>query len=153
MRLRASATTYATLAAALTFVALLASAGMRSATGVMLVPLELHFGWDRATISAGAAIGIFFYGLIGPFAAALMLRFGIKRVMLAGLALMAGSTFASLWMTAAWHYVLSWGLVSGIGSGMVASVLGAAVVNRWFATRQGLVMGMLTASTATGVQT
>jgi len=150
MRPRAPATTYATLAAALTFVALLASAGMRSATGVMLVPLQLHFGWDRATISAGAAIGIFLYGLVGPFAAALMLRFGIKRVMLAGLALMAGSTFASLWMTAAWQYVLSWGAISGIGSGMVASVLGAAVVNRWFATRQGLVMGMLTASTATG---
>src|SRR5437016_4787122 len=111
MRLRASATTYAALAAALTFVALLASAGMRSATGVMMVPLQLHFGWDRATISAGAAIGIFLYGLIGPFAAALMLRFGIKRVMLAGLALMAGSTFASLWMTAAWQYVLSWGVV------------------------------------------
>jgi MFS family permease len=150
MRLRASAATYAGLAAALTFVALLASAGMRSATGVMLVPLQLHFGWSRATISAGAGIGILLYGLIGPFAAALMLRFGIKRVMLTGLALMSGSTFASLWMTAPWHYVLSWGVTSGVGSGLVASVLGAAVVNRWFATRQGLVMGMLTASTATG---
>jgi predicted MFS family arabinose efflux permease len=41
-------------------------------------------------------------------------------------------------------------VISGVGSGAVASVLGAAVVNRWFATRQGLVMGMLTASTATG---
>ena len=138
------------LVVAVTFLALLVAAGLRSAPGVMMVPLEAHFGWDRATISASAAIGIFLYGLVGPFAAALMLSFGIKRTMLAGLALMTASTFASLWMTEPWHYVLTWGVLSGVGSGAVASVLGAAVVNRWFATRQGLVMGMLTASAATG---
>ena len=80
------------------------------------------------------------------FAAALMLSVGIKRTMLGGLFLMSAATFASLWMSEPWQYVLSWGVVSGVGSGAVASVLGAAVVNRWFATRQGLVMGMLTAA-------
>jgi MFS family permease len=133
-----------------TFLALLISAGLRSAPGVMMVPLELHFGWDRATISFSAAVGIFLYGLVGPFAAALMQSVGIKRTMLGGLVIMSAATLASLWMTAPWHYVLTWGVLSGIGSGAVASVLGAAVVNRWFATRQGLVMGMLSASTATG---
>jgi len=146
----ASARNTAWLVVAVTFLALLVAAGLRSAPGVMMVPLETHFGWDRATISASAAIGIFLYGLVGPFAAALMLSFGIKRTMLGGLALMTASTFASLWMTEPWHYVLTWGVLSGVGSGAVASVLGAAVVNRWFATRQGLVMGMLTASAATG---
>jgi predicted MFS family arabinose efflux permease len=141
---------YASIVAAVTFIALLVSAGLRSAPGVMMLPLEMHFGWDRATISAAAAIGILLYGLVGPFAAALMLSIGIKRTMLAGLVLMSVSTFASLWMSEPWQYVLSWGVFSGVGSGAVASVLGAAVVNRWFATRQGLVMGMLTASTATG---
>jgi MFS family permease len=141
---------YAAIVVGITFLALLVSAGLRSAPGVMMLPLEQHFGWDRATISAAAAIGIFLYGLVGPFAAALMLTIGIKRTMLGGLALMSASTFASLWMAEPWQYVLSWGVFSGVGSGAVASVLGAAVVNRWFATRQGLVMGMLTASTATG---
>jgi len=141
---------YASIVAAITFIALLVSAGLRSAPGVMMLPLELHFGWDRATISAAAAIGILLYGLVGPFAAALMLTIGIRRTMVAGLVLMSVSTFASLWMSEPWQYVLSWGVFSGVGSGAVASVLGAAVVNRWFATRQGLVMGMLTASTATG---
>ncbi|NML04238.1 MFS transporter [Sphingomonas sp. G-3-2-10] len=149
-RSAASARTYASIVVAVTFLALLVAAGMRSAPGVMIRPLEDSMGWDRATISAAAAVGIFLYGMVGPFAAALMLSFGIKRTMLAGLALMSASTFASLWMTEPWHYVLSWGVISGVGSGAVASVLGAAVVNRWFATRQGLVMGMLTASAATG---
>jgi sugar phosphate permease len=135
---------------AVTFLALLVSAGLRSTPGVLMVPLQYHFGWDRSTISFAAAVGIFLYGLVGPFAAALMLSVGIRRTMLGGLALMAAATFASLWMRASWQYVLTWGVLSGVGSGAVASVLGAAVVNRWFATRQGLVMGLLSASTATG---
>lgn len=136
--------------AAVTFVALLAAAGLRSAPSVLMVPLEVHFGWDRATISATAAVGIFLYGLVGPFAAALMQSFGIRRTMIAGLTLMAASTFASQWMTQSWHYLLAWGVLSGIGSGAITMVLGAAVVNRWFAARQGLVMGLFSASTATG---
>jgi MFS family permease len=135
---------------AVTFVALLVSAGSRAAPGVLMVPLQAAFGWDRATVSASAAIGIVLYGLVGPFAAALMQSFGIRRTMICGLALMSVATFLSLWMTKPWHYVLTWGVLSGIGSGAVASVMGAAVVNRWFATRQGLVMGLLSASTATG---
>jgi len=141
---------YAALVVAVTFFALLVSAGVRSAPGVLMVPLQMHFGWDRATISMTAAVGIFLYGLVGPFAAALMLSFGIKRTMLAGLFLMAGATFISQWMTQSWQFLLTWGVLSGLGSGAVASVLGAAVVNRWFAKRQGLVMGLLSASTATG---
>jgi MFS family permease len=141
---------YASIVAAITFIALLVSAGLRSAPGVMMLPLEQHFGWDRATISAAAATGILLFGLVGPCAAALMLTIGIKRTMVVGLVLMSVSTFASLWMSEPWQYVLSWGVFSGIGSGAVASVIGAAVVNSWFATRQGLVMGMLTASTPTG---
>lgn len=135
---------------AVTFLALLVAAGLRSAPGLLLVPLQFHFGWSLASLSFTAAVGIFFYGLAGPFAASLMLSFGIRRTMIAGLVLMATGTFASLWMSREWHYLLSWGVVSGIGSGAVAPVLGAAVVNRWFAQRKGLVMGLLSASTATG---
>jgi len=142
--------THILLVVAVTFIALLVSAGLRATPGVLMVPLELNFGWDRATISFAAAVGIFLYGLVGPFAAALMMSIGIRRTLLGGLVLMAAATFSSLWMSKPWHYVLTWGLLSGIGSGAVASVLGAAVVNRWFATRQGLVMGLLSASTATG---
>jgi MFS family permease len=141
---------YAYVVLAITFLSLLAAAALRSAPSVLIVPLELSFGWDRATVSTAAGVGIFLYGLVGPFAAALMQSYGIKKIMLAGLVLMAGSTFASLFMQQAWQFILTWGVISGVGSGAVASVLGAAVVNRWFARRQGLMMGVLTASTATG---
>lgn len=142
--------THIALVIAVTFAALLISAGLRATPGVLMQPLQLNFGWNRTVVSFSAGVGIFLYGLVGPFAAALMVSFGIRRTMLAGLGLMAAATFASLWMTQPWHYLLTWGVFSGIGSGAVASVLAAAVVNRWFATRQGLVMGLLSASTATG---
>ncbi|HYE47460.1 MAG TPA: MFS transporter [Caulobacter sp.] len=141
---------YAYVVLGTTFLALLAAAGLRAAPGVLILPLQLSFGWDRATVSACAALGIFTNGLVGPFAAALMQTYGIRRVMLAGLAMMAAATFASLFMTQAWQYLLTWGLITGVGSGAVAGVLAAAVVNRWFASRQGLMMGVLTASTSMG---
>ena len=141
---------YAYVVIGVTFLALLVSAGLRSAPGVLIQPLEANFGWDRAIISATAAVGIFLYGLVGPFAAALMQSFGLKRTLLGGLILMTGATLGSLGMTEPWHYLLSWGVISGIGCGAVAPVLGATVVNRWFGSRQGLMMGILTASTATG---
>jgi MFS family permease len=141
---------YAFVILMVVFLALLAAAGMRAAPGVLIIPLELWFGWDRATVSAGAGLGILLNGVVQPFAGGLMQAYGIKRVLLAGLSLMASATFASLFMREPWQYLLTWGIVSGIGSGAVAGVLAAAVVNRWFATHQGLMMGVLTASTATG---
>jgi MFS family permease len=141
---------WAVIVVAITFLALLVAAGLRSAPGVLIMPLEHHFGWDRATISFTAATGLFLYGLVGPFAAALMQSFGIRRTMITGLTLMAAATFASQWMQDSWQYLITWGVLSGIGSGAIASVLGATVVNRWFAKRQGFVMGLFAASGATG---
>ncbi len=142
---------YAFVVVAVIFVALLAAAGLRSAPSVMMVPLEESFGWGRDIISLAAAIGIFLYGLAGPFAAALMERVGLRRTLLAALALMSGSTFLSLFMTAPWQLVATWGVLSGVGSGAVATVLGAMIVNRWFKTNRGLVMGLMSASSATGM--
>ncbi|WGR95572.1 MFS transporter [Bradyrhizobium sp. ISRA443] len=141
---------YAFVVVAVIFLALLASAGLRATPGVLMLPLQQTFGWNVGVISSSAAIGIFLYGLAGPFAAAVMQRFGIRRTVLGALTLMAASTGASFFMTAPWQLFLTWGLLSGIGSGAVANVLGATIVNRWFTTNRGLVMGLLTANTATG---
>jgi predicted MFS family arabinose efflux permease len=141
---------YAFVVVAVIFLSLLVSAGLRSTPSVLLVPLEESFGWSRSSISFAAALGIFLYGLVGPFAAAAMEHFGLRRVLIGALSLMAVSSAASAYMTEPWHLLLSWGVFSGISSGAVAIVLGATVVNRWFSAHRGLVMGLLTASAATG---
>jgi predicted MFS family arabinose efflux permease len=117
----------------------------------MMLPMESELGWGRDVVSLAAAVGIFLYGLAGPFAAALMERFGLRRILLGALALMAGSTALSLLMTEPWQMVATWGVFSGVGSGAVATVLGATIVNRWFKTNRGLVMGLMSASSATGM--
>lgn len=141
---------YVFVVVAVIFLALLTAAGLRSTPGVLILPLQNAFGWSVDVISLSAAVGIFLYGLAGPFAAAVMQRFGIRRTVLGALVLMSAATGASYFMTESWHLFLTWGLLSGLGSGAVANVLGATIVNRWFTTNRGLMMGLLTASTATG---
>lgn len=141
---------YAWIAAGVTFFTLLAAAGARATPGVILLPFGNEFQWSRATVSTIVAINIFLYGLIGPFAAALYQRFGLRRTMMTAMALLAGGYGFSTVATSYWQFVALWGVVVGIGSGLAATVLGAAVANRWFTERRGLVMGLLTASTATG---
>ena len=141
---------YAWIILGVTFLALLAGAGIRATPSVLIVPLEEEFGWSRSTISFAISINILLYGLMGPFAGALMQRLGIRRTTIGALALLAAGVTLSTHVTEPWQLVLSWGVLVGLGSGMVALVLGATVVNRWFAARRGLAMGLLTASTATG---
>jgi sugar phosphate permease len=141
---------YGWIVVAVTFVTLLAAAGIRSAPGVLMIPLEQEFGWTRATVSFAVSINLFLYGLSGPFIAGLMDRLGIRRVMVTSLALVATGVALTTVMTASWQLALLWGVVVGLGTGTMASVLGAMVANRWFTERRGVVLGVLTASSATG---
>ncbi|WP_286899972.1 MFS transporter [Achromobacter sp. UBA2119] len=141
---------YAFVVVGVIFLSLLVAAGLRSSPSVLLVPLEETFGWSRSSISFAAALGIFLYGLVGPFAAAAMERFGLRRVLITALILMSASSAVSAYMTEPWHLIMTWGVFSGLSSGAVAIVMGATVVNRWFVKHRGLMMGLLTASAATG---
>ncbi len=141
---------YAWIVAALTFLVLLSAAGIRSTPGVLMIPLEKEFGWTRATISLAVSVNLLLYGLFGPFAAALMDRFGVRRVMLASLGFVAAGVGLTTVMRTSWQLVVLWGVVVGLGTGTTALVLGAYIANRWFAERRGLVTGLLTASVATG---
>ncbi len=138
------------IVAACTFLVLLVAAGIRSVPGVLIVPLETEFGWSRATVGFAVAVNIALYGLIGPFAAALIERFGLRRTVGTALAVIAAGVALTPFMRTSWQLVALWGVVVGSGSGVVALVLATTVASRWFSTRRGLVIGVLTASTATG---
>lgn len=133
-----------------TFLTMLATAGAMGSAGVMIQPLHQEFGWDIADISSAMAIRLMLFGLLAPFAAAFMNHFGIRQVVVTALALILGGIVVSLFMTEIWQLVALWGIVIGVGTGMTAMVLGATVASRWFSQRRGLVMGMLSASNATG---
>lgn len=141
---------YGWLIAGITFLALLVAAGVRSTPGVLLVPLEQNFGWSNATISFAISINLVLYGLSGPFAAALMQRMGIRRVMIGALILVVIACGLTTIMNAPWQLDLLWGILVGLATGSLASVLAALIANRWFVKNRSLVMGLLTASNATG---
>jgi sugar phosphate permease len=141
---------YSWIVAAITFLTLLAAAGIRATPGVLIVPLEAEFGWTRASISLAVSVNLILYGFLGPFSAALVDRLGARITMLTAMATLAVGVSLTSLMTSQWQLVLLWGVVVGSGSGMMALALAATIVNRWFSQHRGLVMGVLTASTATG---
>lgn len=130
------------------FLALASAAGARMTPGLIMVPLELHFGWSRPELSFAMSINLMLFGIVGPFAAAAMGRFGIRKVMLTGLALTTAAAVTSQLMSSTWQYVVLWGVATGIGTGTVGPVLASALAARWFAKRQGLVVGIFSASNA-----
>src|SRR3954454_10668842 len=133
-----------------TFLTALITAGTVGAPGVFIVPLQQEFGWSTAEISGALSIRFILFGLMAPFAAALLNRYGLHNVTLSALLIVVSALLASLAMTQVWQLMLLWGVVIGIGTGMSALVLGATVAARWFVGRRGLVVGILTASVATG---
>src|SRR5437868_5454401 len=141
---------YAWVVLGVTFVCLLVSAATRATTSILIVPLEKEFAWSRTTISMAISLGILLYGLIGPFAAGFISRYGPRRVMAASAVLIGLGTLATVTMKHAWQLFALWGVLVGVGTGIIAIVLGATVVQRWFYAHRGLALGMLTASAATG---
>ena len=141
---------YGWVVAGATFLVMLATAGAMGAPGVIMQPLEKEFGWSAADISSALALRIALFGLMAPFSAAFINRFGVRPVVIAAVAMISGGVLASLAMTELWQLVALWGVIVGVGTGLVALVLGATVATRWFVERRGLVVGMLTASNATG---
>jgi MFS family permease len=138
------------IVAAVGFLALVGAAGFRSAPGVMMVPLQEEFGWGSTTISIAIGINILLFGLTAPFAAALMSRFGIRKVTTVALLLIAAGSALSIFVTDPLFLILTWGILIGLGSGSMALVFAATITNTWFLARRGLVSGVLSAGSATG---
>ena len=138
------------IAAGITFLTLMGAAGMRSAPSVLMVPLEDEFGWSRSIISLAVGINVLLFGLTAPFAAALMEKFGVRRVVMSALTSVGLGSGLTIFMKSSWQLILLWGVLVGVGAGSMALVFVATVVNRWFISKRGLVSGVLSAATASG---
>jgi len=141
---------YAWIIVAVTFVAVVVTAGVRATPGVLIVPLEAEFHWSRATISFAVSVNLLLYGAIGPLAAAVMDRFGARRTMILALAATAAGVALTPAMREPWQLVLLWGVVVGLATGFIGGYLAAFIAARWFDARAGLVVGLLTAANAAG---
>ncbi|MET9642189.1 MFS transporter [Streptomyces syringium] len=136
--------------AAVSFVTIIGAAGFASLPGLLIEPLHTEFGWSRGTIGFAVSVNLALYGLTAPFAAALMDRFGMRKVVACALTTIAAGAGLTVFMTTSWQLVLCWGVLVGLGSGSMALAFAATVAQRWFVARRGLVTGILTAAGASG---
>lgn len=141
---------YAWVIFVVAFITLLGAAGFRSTPGILIDPLGKEFGWSRATVATAVSINVLLFGFIGPFAAALQLRYGLRKVTITALVIISSGALATTQMTHPWHLYILWGGVVGVGSGCMATVFASTVASRWFVKRRGLVTGALTAASASG---
>lgn len=141
---------YSWVVMAIAFLTMLVSSAALGLPGAFIKPLTAEFGWNTGEISSAVAVRFLLFGLMGPFAAIFMERYGLRLIVCAALVLTASGLLLATRMTELWHLFALWGVMLGVGSGLTALVLGATVSNRWFESRRGLVMGTLTASSATG---
>lgn len=141
---------YAWIIVAITFAAVVVTAGVRATPSVLIVPLENEFHWSRATISFAVSVNLLLYGVVGPFAAAVMDRFGTRRTMILALAATAVAVALTPAMREPWQLTLLWGVIIGLSTGFIGGYLAAFIAARWFHQREGLVVGLLTAANAAG---
>lgn len=121
-----------------------------ASSGVFLTPFEQEFGWNRQVISLAFGISLFFYGFAGPFMAALLQKFGLKKMMLASMGTLLIGLLLIFLMNQSWQLIIIWGAIIGLGSSLFLTVLSPYVANHWFKEKRGLATGILTASTAMG---
>lgn len=141
---------YGWLVVAVTFVTMLTTAGAMGLPGALILSLHQEFQWEISAISAALGLRIALYGFMAPFSAALIERYGVRNIVLTAVTLISLGLLSARAMTELWQLMVLWGVIVGIGTGMTAMVLGAIVSARWFTSRRGLVLGLLTASSATG---
>ena len=149
-RLVAGRVHYAWVTVGVMFTVILATVGVRAAPGVLIVPLEHAFGWSASTISGAISLNILLGGLIAPFGAALIQRIGLRGTVLCSLTLLAMGAGGAAFARTPLELYMTWGVLVGLGSGAGMFGMATAVANRWFVARRGLVVGLLTASNASG---
>lgn len=116
--------------AAVSFVVLIGAAGFRAVPSVLIEPLHAEFGWSRGTIGSAVSVNMVLFGLMSPFAAALMERYGIRRVVSAALVLVAAGSGLAVFMTASWQLMLCWGVLVGVGTGSMSMSFVATISGR-----------------------
>ncbi|MGE0570476.1 MAG: MFS transporter [Dehalococcoidia bacterium] len=141
---------YAWVVVGVAFFLLLASAGVRSAPGVLIEPLEDDFNWSRGKISLALAVSLLALGFAGPVSGWVMGRIGMRRMAIAFLLVAIIGTALTAAMRNIVDLYIAWGLLVGFGTGGVSTVLSAAVANTWFESRRGLVTGILGGASSAG---
>lgn len=141
---------YGWLMVALLFLYGVCSSAAMSIPGVLLVPISNDLGWSIGELSGPLGLRVTLFGLVAPFAGGLILLYGPRKMLTFSAALLMVGYGIAIFMTEKWELWLGLGIILGIAPGMTALVMATTIATRWFTARRGLVLGLLSAGSATG---
>ncbi|EHM25492.1 major facilitator superfamily permease [Streptomyces sp. W007] len=130
--------------------AIVTAGAFTTVPGLLVTPLHENYAWDRGQIALAASVNMILFGLTAPFAAALMDRVGIRRVVVGALLLVSAGALLTSFMSQPWQLVAYWGVLIGLGSGCLTMTFAASITADWFDKRRGLVTGALSSSSHLG---
>ncbi len=126
------------------------SSGTRMSFGVAMVPLSQQFGWTRTTLSTIALLSSIVTGLLQIIMGVLVDRFGPRRLLGLGVAMLGLGAWLLTMATTVWQFGLAYGLLIGVGLAATQQVVAATLVANWFVQRRGFAQSWLSSAPALG---
>lgn len=117
---------------------------------IFVRPLQEEFGWQRGEIAIALTLTTFVQAIINPFFGVLLDRWGVRRLLLPSIVLLAALVASASLMTASLlHLYLIYLLIPvlGVGTGTIAY---SRLLVSWFDRRRGLAIGIGLSGTGLG---
>jgi MFS family permease len=110
--------------------------------GVLILPIERTFGWDRWVISAAMSLRQLESGIVSPAVGFLLDRFSARKLIFWS-AVISGTGFIGLGFTTGIVMFFLWFVIISLGaSGVSHAVTWPVIISRWFRRNRGLATGL-----------
>jgi MFS family permease len=136
---------------ALTFAMNLVARGVPETFAVFLLPVQKGLGVSRADITLTYSVYMIAYGVSGPLAGQLVDRLGARVAYSFGLLSLGSGYLLAGFATELWHYLVTVGLLGGLGAAALGMIVASALLSRWFMTRIGSIMSLPYAAIGAGM--
>jgi MFS family permease len=120
------------------------------AFGVFFKPMITEFGWSRGTGAIGFSLMLVVGGLLAPLIGVSLVRFGARKIMVFGHALLIMAFLLLSRTTELWHLYIIFGVMCGIGMACAAFNPVTTMVNNWFIRRRAFALGIAMAGVGVG---
>jgi MFS family permease len=126
------------------------SATARALLSLAMPLWETEQGWSRSLISSAGALALLVMALTAPVAGNFIDRFGPRKLLTAGFVILGLGLLLTTVSVAPWQLLVSFGLVSGVGFGVVAVNAFFAAIAPYFVEQRGFAMAVVDSGSTVG---
>ncbi len=125
--------------------------GIHTSFGVFYIALLDNFGWSRGATAGVYSMNLIMDAVLSPIVGYLLDRYGPKKIVGIGCLFLASGLYLSSQITSLWQFYIFFGVISAVGLGFMGMVPHVVLVSEWFSTRRAFALGVVFASTGTGI--